>query len=168
MNWWLNETYNIDDVIQNIRKPGPWRDTNATTINRTGYYDDLNLDIKTVESPYGRCYSLYFHNSLSSEDQFYGITINTTQVPEMTFYIHEKFNEVGLLWSYWPIDPETITVKEKDQFIVEIQKNTYTPRDSNSIISCKSEDNYSYPDCVTRWIRRKYLETFVQNNKTGE
>ncbi len=126
------------------------------------------MDIKTLPSPYGRCYSIYFDKALKTLQEFYGIRFNTTKVQEITLYVHEKDDEIGLLWSYWPIDPETFTVRENDQFIVTIQENTYTPRPQSSTIPCNIDDDYSYPKCVKDWIRRTYLNLFSKHNKTGE
>ncbi len=168
MTWWNNETYDVADVIKSVRASGPWRKTNGTIIDKPGYYRDVNLTIKPVPSAYGRCYSMYFHTTLKSSHEYYGVTVNTDIFPEITFYLHEKHNEIGLLWSYWPISPVTFSVKAKDQLIVTVQKDTHTPTSTYSTFACTNDYNHSYPKCVTERIRKAYIDMFTKHNKTGE
>ncbi len=168
MTWWHNETYNIGEVVQSIRRPGLWKETNEINITRPGFYKELSINITTIHSPYGRCYAIYFYNTLKSVDEFYALKINTATVSKVTIYLHESHNEIGLLWSYWPINPVTVELADRDQFIVTSQKNTYTPRVSKSMLPCNNDEEYSYPKCVTKWLRRKYIDMFAQLNKTSK
>ncbi len=166
--WWYNGTYDISDILSTIKEPGLWDQTNETIIDRTGYYESINVDIKTVHGAYGRCYSIYLLNTLKAEGDFYAITVNMSLVKELTFYVHEPYNEVGLLWSFWPVDPVTFSLRSKEQVILTIQKDTYTPRITSSMFPCSSDNEYSYPKCVTDWVKREYVGSFKKHNRTGK
>ncbi len=166
LEWWYNETFNIQDVLLSIKRPGPWLETNATTIVDTGFYEELNVEIKLVPSAHGRCYSIYFYERLKSDNEFYGMKFKLI-APDLTFYLHESYNEVGLVGSYWPIDPVTFTVKDAEQHSIMSRRNFYTPKMTQRVLTCNADDSYSYPACVTEWTRRKYYEAFAESNKTG-
>ncbi len=166
IEWWYHETYNIQDVVHSIKKPGPWFLTDETLIDRTGYYDELNVIIKTVHSAHGRCYSIYFNDTLKSEHEFYSLRVKLVLVPEITFYVHERYNEVGAIFSYWPLDPITFTVKAAEQHTVTFQNDYYTPRIAQDMPPCIKDDIYSYPRCVTEWAKKKYIDAFVEQNVT--
>ncbi len=166
--WWYNGTYDISDMLYSIREPGLWDQTNETIINNTGYYKNINVDIKTVHGAYGRCYSIYLLNTLQAEGDYYAIRINMSVVNELTIYVHEPYNEVGLLWSFWPVDPVTFSIRSKGQIQLTIQKDTYTPRITHSMFPCNSDNDYSYPKCVTDWLKREYVNLFIKHNKTSK
>ncbi len=166
-DWWYNETYEAGDVLYGIRKPGLWYQTDETIISTAGYYDSLNVSIKTVHTAYGRCFSVYFDDFMVSNVDYYTLNFSLAEISEMTLYVHEKHNEVGLLWSFWPIDPIAFNIKKKQQMQLIIQKNTFIPRISQTESACNNEESYSYPKCVTDWLRKKYLNLFAEHSKTG-
>ncbi len=125
------------------------------------------MNIKTVHTAYGRCYSVYFDEFVVSNVDYYTLNFSLAGVTEMTLYVHEEHDEVGLLWSFWPIDPLAFNIKKKQQMQLIVQKNSFIPRLTQTAFTCNNAEDYSYPKCVTDWLRRQYLDLFAEHNKTG-
>lgn len=97
---------------------------------------------------------------------FYSFNLNMQSHDELILFFHERHNEIGLHWSFWPIKPNSLTIKTGDGITVTVKANQF--KSLSSHISCTSEESYSYPECVTKWARKSYKEMFKSQNKTGK
>ena len=57
-----------------------------------------------------------------------------------------------------------------DAKVVSAQFDTFKPllQDDESEVPCNDSKNFSYPKCVSEWIRKEYREVFRRNNRTGK
>ncbi len=169
LSWWHNATYDIEDVLIGIRKPGFWHDVNETIVKGTGHYHQLNASINEVSTNYGRCYSIYLNSPLKNEDEYYTFRFDMSYHDELQIFVHEKYAEVGLLWSFWPVEPHSFTLKDKGHVISVVQEDRYKPI-KYEYVSCidDKEKSYSYPKCVRDWARQAFKDMFENNNRTGK
>ncbi len=75
-----------------------------------------------------------------------------------------SYDEIGLNWGYYPILPTQIIIGRKRHYTISVQTNFFRSYDSKG---CIKRDDYSYPECVVDWARKRYVEMFEENNRTG-
>ncbi len=161
----MNETYDVGEVLAAITHPlTGWVQEKETRINRTGRHRDLRAEIHEMGTNYGRCYTLYFDWRMMSTD-FYSLLFDLSAHERMLLYFHERGDEVGLNWGFWPRIPVTAEVRRGDVVTVTVTRNYFMAL--RSVSSCEESEDYSYPDCVMRWARDRYRELFKIRNGTG-
>ncbi len=165
MNWWNNKTYGLTDFIHFIKRPSVhYHEDPETHVNVSGYYEDLKGSVIEVSTNYGRCYAFHFDWMMKSKD-YYTFQLNMENHEELVFFLHERYNEIGLHWSFWPIVPVSMTIRKREGLTLDIKTNTF--KSLSSLTSCTDEENYSYTECVTQWARQRYQDMFKEHNKTG-
>ncbi len=165
MDLWLSDTYDVGEILECLQAPGPWQSSPCVAMNHTGFYEGLNVTVHEVSSGYGRCYAIHFSSYLlTNNNMFFSIKFNMSQHRELFVYIHEDYNEVGQHWGYYPILPIQAIIARNAHYTFSVKKNQFRPFDNGG---CRKEEDYSYPECVVTWTRRRYVEVFEENNKTG-
>ncbi len=163
--FWVNNTYDISDVVLYIKAPAThWSDGSKTTVNSTGFYEDIQATVYEVSTNYGRCYTIYFYRQMRPEE-YYTLAFDLSQHEELLVYIHEKGNEIGLHWSFWPRTPAIVPLRRRDEVSATVQKNYFTSL--KSVDHCEEDETYSLPDCVTKWAKNEYKHIFEKSNRTG-
>ncbi len=155
----------MDDIISFIKHPGPWHEVNKTELNGPGNYSEIRTIVSEVSTNYGRCYSFYLDWPMSGND-FYSFGFNMSKHDELILFIHQRQNEVGLNWGYWPVSPFSIVVKKKDEIMLTVQRNFF--KTLKSLVHCEEDEDYSYPSCVMAWAKAEYGRMFKRYNKTGK
>ncbi len=162
---WLNDTYQIDDIIEHIMAPGPFETSPRIVLNQTGWYADTNVTLLEVSTVYGRCYAIHFSAyTLTSHNDFFTLKFNMSRHEELFLYFHEDYDEIGLNWGYYPILPIQIIIGRRRHYTVSVRTNLFKPYNNKG---CLKTDDYSYPECVVKWARKRYVEMFKENNRTG-
>ncbi len=149
------------------KRPGPeWDRIPETTLNRTGYYPELNSTVHEISTVYGRCYSLHFHYDITDETEYFSIKFDMSQHQELLLYFHEDYNEVGLHWGFWPVKPTQLVLGKNVWYTVTSRRDKFKPIVDDGE-KCEEEEEYSYQKCVVDWSRRTFKRMFENANISG-
>ncbi len=120
-----------------------------------------------MSTVYGRCFAIHFDWVIDASGQYFSVKFNMSSHPELFIYVHERHDEVGLHWGFWPINPIQHVIHGNADYTFKLRKNLFRPLDNDG---CVAEEEYSYPECVVRWARNKFVNMFQEeggDNATG-
>ncbi len=163
---WLNETYELYEVLEYLKAPGAWHSSPVAVLNQTGWYENVNVTMHEVSTEYGRCYAIHFSDYIvTAESQFFTLKLNMSRHKELFLYIHEDYDEIGQNWGFYPILPTQVVIARQGHYTISAQNNVFQPFNNKG---CRSNDDYSFPMCVVKWARKRFIEMFTESNRTGE
>ncbi len=162
--WHHAHTYDLNETLIDVIAPfyGEKVLVNGSDLVPTKH-DKLGITIREVAIFHGRCYTIDFDWKLKPREYF-TLYFNLTVLDDkqMVLFFHERHNEIGLNYGYWPVKPLSVRLRPGDEASLYIKKEFCITHSGEE--KCEKEEGYSYPKCVLDWARNSY----ENSNKTGE
>ncbi len=160
MTHWTNErTFELESFVSSMHHMSV-----ATQHDDTKkFFTTFNISANLPDSPFtqfytwlGRCYVLQF-DFLLHPPSFIGIYFNLTEVGRLAINAHNRYNEIGHNYGYWPIKPTTFVLDKQDvQVYLEYTKVIEVHKRNEGTKECLEQDGYDHSKCVTDWARTKF------------
>ncbi len=163
--WWKNQTYNVEEVLSWIDSPvSPSGGYETAYLDGTGHISSIGTDVLEVSTDFGRCYTVDVRWDMKYKDYF-GFNFALAPSDEgLVIYVHEKYDEVGLHYGFWPIKPAAFRIFPRDVFTVVIKKSYHIYKHNDKEFNCKEEQDYSYPKCVYEWARSRFASLWNETS----